>query len=176
MSTPEAQASNRPAGQRSAGGSATALLERPAHALSAADVPEPEHDARPFAVRLDELRRIHDLTFRAMEARLHACAKPGERGMTHSHLSGLTTGRSRPTPQVVELIARAFDVAPQSFIEWRMWQVQELFDPERSDGFEAAVAQLLAFVGEARPDVRELDKGEALESRRDVFALRRLAA
>ena len=103
------------------------------------------HDARPFAVRLDELRRAHGLTFRALEARLQACATPGERGVTNSHLAALTTGRRRPTPPVVELIARAFDVAPQSFVEWRLWQVQELFDPERSDGFDAAVAQLLAF-------------------------------
>jgi hypothetical protein len=57
--------------------------------------------------------------------------------VTNSHLAALTTGRSRPTPPVVKLIARAFDVAPQSFVEWRMWQVQELFDPERSDGFHA---------------------------------------
>lgn len=177
MPTTQTQAPARPAGGRSAGRSEAALLEHSAHAPAVADVADPERDARPFAVRLDELRRIHMLTFRALEARLHACAKPGERGMTNSHLSALTTGRSRPTPQVVELIARAFDLAPQSFIEWRMWQVQELFDPERSDGFEAAVAQLFAFFDDAQQTVvRELDKGEALESRRDVFALRRLAA
>ena len=176
MPTTQTHLPTGPAGQRAAGGSATALLERLAHARSAADVTESEHDARPFAVRLDELRRIHDLTFRAMEARLHACAKPGERGMTHSHLSGLTTGRSRPTPQVVELIARAFGLAPQSFVEWRLWQVQELFDPERGDGFDAAVAQLFAFFDDAPVDVLELNKGEARKSRRDIFALRRLTA
>jgi hypothetical protein len=88
---------------------------------------------------------------------------------------GLALGRSRPTPQVVELVARAFDLPPHEFIEWSLWQVQELFDPERSDGFEAAVAQLFAFLDDAQPDVREVDKGEARESRRDIFALRRLA-
>ena len=132
-------------------------------------------DVRPFAIRLDELRRTHNLTFRALQTRLQACAKPGERGVNHSHLSGLASGRGRPTPQVVELVARAFDLAPQSFIEWRLWQVQELFDPERSDGFDAAVAQLLAFLDDELPAGRELDKGEARTSRRDVFAMRRLA-
>jgi hypothetical protein len=124
---------------------------------------------------LDELRRSHDLSFRALQARLHGCAKPGERGVNHSHLCALALGRSRPTPQVVELVARAFDLPPHEFIEWRLWQVQELFDPERSGGLEAAVAQLFAFLDDAQPDVREVDKGEARESRRDIFALRRLA-
>ncbi len=151
------------------------LLERPGHAVGADDLTEVGHDARPFAVRLDELRRAHGLTFRALEARLQACAKPGERGVTNSHLAALTTGRSRPTPPVVELIARVFDMAPQSFVEWRLWQVQELFDPERSDGFDAAVAQLLAFLDDELPAGRELDEGEARTSRRDVFAMRRLA-
>lgn len=73
------------------------------------------------------------------------------------------------------MIARAFGLPPQSFIEWRMWQVQELFDPERTDGFDAAVTELVAFLDGARPEVPELDKGEARASRRDVFALRRLA-
>ncbi len=172
----QTQQTSRPAGQRLAGRTATALLERPGEVFAARDVTEPGHDVRPFAVRLDELRRTHNLTFRALQARLQACAKPGERGVNHSHLSGLASGRGRPTPQVVELVARAFDMAPQSFIEWRLWQVQELFDPERSDGFDAAVAQLLAFFDDAPADVLELNKGEARKSRRDVFALRRLTA
>jgi hypothetical protein len=101
------------------------------------------HDVRPFAVRLDELRRINNLTFRALAARLQACARPGDRGMSHGHLFGLAAGGSHSTPQVVELVARAFALEPEAFIEWRLWQVQQLFDPERSDGFEAAVAQLV---------------------------------
>src|SRR5436190_9706422 len=114
----------RPASERPVGRSATVLLERPGHALAADDSIEGGHDVRPFAVRLDELRRNDNLTFRALQARLRACAKPGERGITHSHLCGLATGRSRPTPQVVELVARAFDLAPQSLIEGRTWEVQ----------------------------------------------------
>jgi transcriptional regulator with XRE-family HTH domain len=169
----QTQTAGEPASRHPAADGENARQERSGHALVIANDAACGHDTRPFAVRLDELRRTHNLTFRALEARLRACAKPGERGMTNSHLAALTTGRNRPTPQVVELIARGFDLPPQSFIEWRMWQVQELFDPERSDGFQAAVAELIAFL-DTSPDVRELDKVEALGSRRNVFALRRL--
>lgn len=159
---------------RPAGHPDNALRERPGHTPGAAGEEQCVQDVRPFAVRLDELRRAQRLTFRALEARLQACAKPGERPMTNSHLAGLTTGRLRPTPRVVELTARVFGLAPQSFIEWRLWQVQELFDPERTDGLEAAVGQLFAFFDDMPPDVHELDTTRALASRRDVFALRRV--
>lgn len=170
------QATTRPAGQDPAGRRESDLREGVGQPFAAEAGSKSGDDVRPFAVRLDELRHTHNLTFRALEARLQSCAKPGERGVTYGHLAGLTTGRSRPTPQVVELVARGFDLAPESFIEWRLWQVQQLFDPERSDGLDAAVAQLFAFIDATPSDVRGLDMGEARESRRDVFALRRLAA
>ena len=164
------QATTRPADQRAAEHRED-LRDRLGQAVAA----ETGDDVRPFAVRLDELRRTDGLTFRALAARLQACAQPGERGMTHSHLAALTIGRSRPTPQLVALVARAFDLKPEAFIEWRLWQVQQLFDPERSDGFEAAVAQLFAFFEAVPAEVGELDKGVARESRRAVIALHRRA-
>lgn len=99
-------------------------------------------DDRPFAVRLEELRQIQGLTFRALAARLQECAKPGERGITHGHLANLTSGRFRPTPEVIAIVARAFDLDPASFAEWRLWQAQQIFDPNRPDGFDAAIAAL----------------------------------
>ena len=133
------------------------------------------NDDRPFAIRLDELRRDDSLTFRALEARLEQCAEPGERGLTNSHLAALTTGRSRPTPRVVALVARAFGLAPEEFVEWRLWQVQQLFDPERRDGFEAAIGQLHAFFESAAGDIAGLQEPAARESRRDTRALLRTA-
>jgi transcriptional regulator with XRE-family HTH domain len=133
-------------------------------------------DDRPFGIRLDELRREDKLTFRALEARLAQCAEPGERGLTNSHLAALTTGRSRPTPRVVALVARAFGRSPEEFVEWRLWQVQQLFDPERRDGFDAAIGQLHAFLHSADDDVvAALQEPAARESRRDTRALSRTA-
>lgn len=99
-------------------------------------------DDRPFSTRLDELRRKRSLTFRALEALLAEHAKPGERGMTNGHLAGLATGQRVPTPAVVALVARAFGLPPRSFVEWRLWELQEQFDPRRQDGLEAAVAAM----------------------------------
>jgi len=100
---------------------------------------------QPFGLRLGALKRTHELTFRSLEARLRENAPAGERTCTSSHLAGLVSGKSRPTPEVIRQICRAFDdVEPESFIEWRLWQIQRLFDPERA-GLEAAVAEMHAF-------------------------------
>lgn len=126
-------------------------------------------DERPFSTRLDELRRREGLTFRALEAHLHEHAEPGERGMNSGHLAGLTTGRRAPTPEVVSLVARAFGLPPRDFVEWRLWQVQLLFDPSRPGGLEAAVAELRAFEDSAGP--RVFEKTVARESRRKARAV-----
>ena len=125
-------------------------------------------DDRPFSTRLDELRRREGLTFRALEAHLHEHAEPGERGMNSGHLAGLTTGRRAPTPEVVSLVARAFGLPPQDFVEWRLWQVQLLFDPSRPGGFEAAVAELHAFMSGGP---RVFEKTASRESRRKARAV-----
>lgn len=83
--------------QRYAGRDATSSVERRGHALVADDSAEAAQDVRPFAVRLDELRRTHNLTFRALEAWLEAYVKPGERAIHHSHLWGsLLVAAERP--------------------------------------------------------------------------------
>jgi transcriptional regulator with XRE-family HTH domain len=125
-------------------------------------------DERPFSTRLDELRRREGLTFRALEAHLHQHAEPGERGMNSGHLAGLTTGRRAPTPEVVALVARAFGLPPQDFIEWRLWEVQQLFDPSRPGGLEAAAAELRAFLDSAGP--RAFAQTASRESRRKARA------
>lgn len=126
-------------------------------------------DDRPFAIRLDELRRVNGLTFRVLEAHLHEHAEPGDRGMNSGHLAGLTTGRRAPTPAVVSLVARAFGRPPQDFIEWRLWEVQQLFDPSRHGGLEAAVAELRAFLDSPAP--RAFERTASRESRRKARAL-----
>jgi transcriptional regulator with XRE-family HTH domain len=125
-------------------------------------------DDRPFSTRLNELRRDHGLTFRALEARLADYAKAGERGMTNGHLAGLAKGQRVPTPAVVALVARAFDLPPSSFVEWRLWELQEQFDPRRKDGLEAAVAAMHAHLSRAMPATEDAEHRERRPPRRAV--------
>lgn len=124
----------------------------------------------PFGTRLEQLRRAERLTFRALAARLKEFAAPGERPVSHSHLVALASGRCRPTPEVIKLVSRAFDgVEPESFAEWQLWQVQRLFDPDRADGLEAALAELQAFKESRLPGAPRFDEPPARrESRRHV--------
>jgi len=72
-------------------------------------------------------------------------AATGQRSLSRSHLCALAAGKCRPTPEVIELVCRAFDgVQPESFVEWRLWQIQSLFDPERV-GLDAAISEMHAF-------------------------------
>lgn len=101
---------------------------------------------RPFGERLDDLRRRESLTFRALAARLTEHLEPGSRPVSHSYLVNLVSGHRRPTSAVIKLVCRAFDeVEPDSFVEWRLWQMQRLLDPDGPGGLEAAVAEMRAF-------------------------------
>lgn len=124
----------------------------------------------PFSTRLEQLRLAEQLTFRALAARLKESAAPGERPVSHSHLVALASGRCRPTPEVIKLVSRAFDsVEPESFAEWQLWQFQRLFDPDRADGLEAALAEMRAFKESRLRNAPRLDEPPARrESRRHV--------
>jgi transcriptional regulator with XRE-family HTH domain len=119
-----------------------------------------------FSQRLATLRREDGLTFRALADRLRETATPGERSLSQSYLVMLEAGTCRPTPEVIKAVCRAFDgVQPESFVEWRLWQVQRLFDPEGPGGFEGAIAELDAFSAarlqnRRRPDDSPAPRGQ----------------
>lgn len=120
----------------------------------------------PFSQRLETLRREEGLTFRALAERLRETAAPGQRSLSQSYLVMLEAGTCRPTPEVIKAVCRAFDgLKPESFVEWQLWQVQRLFDPEGPGGFEGAIAELDAFSAarpqhQRRPDDAPAPRGQ----------------
>lgn len=111
----------------------------------------PVDTEQPFCIRLDELRRDKGLTFRALACKLSENAAPGERPVSHSYLVNLVAGRRRPTPAIIDLVCRAFDdLEHESFVEWRLWEIQRRFDPDGPAGLEAAVAAMRAYDGGGR--------------------------
>ena len=106
----------------------------------------PVDTEQPFCVRFDELRRDEGLTFRALASKLSENAAPGERPVSHGYLVNLVAGRRRPTPAIIDLVCRTFDdLEHKSFVEWRLWEIQSLFDPDGPAGLEAAVAAMRAY-------------------------------
>src|SRR5690606_39761876 len=62
------------------------------------------------------------------------------------HLYRVVRGEVTVTPAHMELLARALDVQPEVFAEFRLWQVRRLFDPEQV-GFKAAIEALKSWEG-----------------------------
>ena len=56
------------------------------------------------------------------------------------------TGERYPAPKVVEAVSDALGVPATTFAEYRLWNVQRLFDP-REVGFETAIANLASWEG-----------------------------
>jgi transcriptional regulator with XRE-family HTH domain len=134
-------------------------------------------DRRPFSERLDELRRREELSFRALESRLRDVATPDYRPVTHSHLVRLASGESRPTPEVIAIVARAFPpLQPESFLEWRLWQAQNLFDPDRREGLDAAAEALDALELWHSGSPAALQRPASRESRRHARVIAQAAA
>jgi transcriptional regulator with XRE-family HTH domain len=134
-------------------------------------------DPRPFSERLDELRRRDGVSFRALEDRLRRVATPEDRPVSHSHLVRLASGKSRPTPEVIAIVARAFPpLEPESFVEWRLWQAQNLFDPDRSEGLDAAIEALRTLELWHKDSPAALQSPTSRESRRHARAIARTAA
>jgi transcriptional regulator with XRE-family HTH domain len=57
------------------------------------------------------------------------------RGVTHSYIAGLASGKEQPSPRALELIAQALDVTPDAFGEYRLAKLRHELDPKRA-GFE----------------------------------------
>ena len=133
-------------------------------------------DHRPFSERLHELRCREKLSFRALETRLRHVATAEDRPVTHSHLVRLASGKSRPTPEVIAIVARAFPpLQPESFLEWRLWQAQNLFDPDRSEGLGAAIDALRTLELWHTDSPAALQSPTSRESRRHARVIARAA-
>jgi transcriptional regulator with XRE-family HTH domain len=99
-----------------------------------------------FGTALRWLMRERGMTFRGLAEATRAL---NGKGMTHAHLNMLATGREKPSRRAMELIARACEVTPQYFAEYRLAEAMRELDPAEV-GLEQALANLNARLGERR--------------------------
>jgi transcriptional regulator with XRE-family HTH domain len=104
----------------------------------------PMPDLEPITVTLRRLTAAAGLTYRALAQRTRELDQRG-RGVTHSYIAGLASGKEQPSPRSLELIAHALDVAPEVFGEYRLATLRRQLDPKRS-GFDAARKRYLELV------------------------------
>ena len=107
---------------------------------------------KPFGEALRILMSERDLTYRSLA---EATRSLDGKGMTHAHLNMLANGHDKPSIRAMELIARACDVKPEHFAEYRLAAAMRELDPAEV-GLERALANLSARLGDRRrSDARE---------------------
>lgn len=85
------------------------------------------------------LRRLFDdrkATLKAISARTREVDASG-RGINYTYISGLISGREKPSPRSLELLAAAFDLEPEFFLHYRLWKLRGELDPDVA-GWDAA--------------------------------------
>jgi len=101
----------------------------------------------PVTVALRRLLDEHGATLRGVASRTRELDETG-RGMNHTYISAVLNGRESPSPRSLELLARALDIDPEFFIEYRMGKLREAINP-RVVGFEAAARRFADLSGES---------------------------
>lgn len=97
------------------------------------------HDA-PFGRVLRDLLVEADFTTRLGNPRWADFAKRLP-GVHYETLRKAVTGERQPTPELMDLCARALRRSPDVFVEYRLSQVRRAFEPKEV-GFPAAIASL----------------------------------
>ena len=81
---------------------------------------------RPFGETLRALMGERKLTYRSLADETRCL---DGRGMTHSHINMLANGHDAPSMRAMELIARACEVQPAYFAEYRLAAAMRELDP-----------------------------------------------
>jgi hypothetical protein len=96
---------------------------------------------QPFHEAVRGVLAERGLTFRALAARTSE-VDPDGKGLSHSYLT--TLGKpDRPTQRALEVVARALDLRPTFFAEYRLGVARGLFDEEQQ-GLPRALENLQA--------------------------------
>lgn len=93
---------------------------------------------RPFHEAFAELKAARGVSLRV----LHRATKeldPAGSGISPGHLGRLAQGADLPSPAAISLIARALDIEPGYFAEYRLAEARALLDERRPGGLEAAL-------------------------------------
>jgi transcriptional regulator with XRE-family HTH domain len=101
---------------------------------------------KPFEDALRALMSERGITFRALA---EITRQLDGKGMTHAHLNMLANGHDRPSLRAMELVARACEVEPEYFAEYRLATAMRELDPAEV-GLERALKNLSARMGERR--------------------------
>jgi transcriptional regulator with XRE-family HTH domain len=101
---------------------------------------------KPFGDALRDLMEAHGLSYRSLA---QATRQLDGRGMTHAHINMLANGHDKPSMRAMELIARACDVEPAYFAEYRLAVAMRELDPAEV-GLEQALENLNARLGARR--------------------------
>jgi len=96
-----------------------------------------EPTRKPFGQALAELLRESDYTTNTGNVNWRAFARELD-GIHYETLRKAVAGERTATPHIIEEVARALRIRPDYFVEYRLWQVQRLFDV-REVGFERAL-------------------------------------
>ena len=118
---------------------------------------------KPFGDALRGLMEEHGLSYRGLA---EATRQLDGRGMTHAHINMLANGHDKPSLRAMELIARACDVQPAYFAEYRLAVAMRELDPAEV-GLEQALENLNARLGARRSSAakRRLPQGRAAKPR-----------
>jgi transcriptional regulator with XRE-family HTH domain len=117
-------------------------------------------DDQPVTVALRRLLEEHGATLRGVAAQTRELDEAGK-GVNHTYISGVLSGREIPSLRSLELMARVFKIDPDYFVEYRMGKMREEINP-RLVGFDAAFqafAELEASRG--RPRARQASASPA---------------
>jgi transcriptional regulator with XRE-family HTH domain len=93
-------------------------------------------------------------TFKAIQAELglsqreiaRRCEKNG--WGTHAAISQMVRGTLKPSMNALAEIAKALEVRPETFAEYRLGAAREMLDPDRAGGLDQALANLRLFKGQ----------------------------
>jgi transcriptional regulator with XRE-family HTH domain len=102
--------------------------------------------SQPFGDALRTLMSERGLSYRALA---EAISKFDQQGITHAHLNMLANGHDKPSMRAMELIARACEVSPEFFAEYRLAVAMRALDPGVV-GLEQALENLNARLGSRR--------------------------
>ncbi len=102
--------------------------------------PVASESSEPFGKSLQELMKDRGLTYRGLA---EAIRKFDRNGISHAHINMLANGHDKPSMRAMELIARACQVDPDYFAEYRLAKAMRELDPSEV-GLEQALANLNA--------------------------------
>ncbi len=110
-----------------------------------------QHDSeQPFGEALQALMSERGLTYRALS---QMTRELDGKGLTHAHINMLANGRERPSERAMVLVARALEVEPEHFAEYRLAAAMKELDPNVV-GLEQALENLSGRLSSRKPSSR----------------------